>query len=440
MRLLTYALLSGFLLTWNTGCVDPEEINDFRGKVDVIVVDGTINNLDEPQQIRLNRSRADPFSGRFGTLPVKGASVAIVVDSAQVIPCHETVDGTYVVQSDFRGQVGHAYQLRFTLKEGIRYESSQQVMPPVTGVGRIRSQFNPKSLSPPINHFFTAGHDLFVDFADPAATHDYYRWEWKLFEKQQWCKTCYQGIYSVNQVVATLQPYYYYPPGYTYRYSSDNTKLLEDCYTELTPPSPSIRNPLPEYRYDYPCRTQCWEIIYSHDISLFNDALSNGGLITGRKVAQIPYYDHNPALVEIRQGSLTADAYGYLDSFGQQTQNTGGLADTPPTVLPGNVHNVANSREVVVGYFIASSITTGRYWLDRKDTSGLPLGVGEPGNPSVLDGAELFYALNLRQPILEPSPPYQPQLYLLDSPPRPPTALCVPSDTKTPYKPEGWRD
>ncbi len=78
-------------------------------------------------------------------------------------------------------------------------------------------------------------------------------------------------------------------------------------------------------------------------------------------MATIPFYTHNPGLVEIRQTSLTADAYRYYSLFQQQTQNTGGLADTPPSALAGNVHNVANKREVVVGFFTASVIASSRY-------------------------------------------------------------------------------
>lgn len=77
-----------------TSCVDPESII-LRGTVDIIVVDGTITNVGEPQIIRLNRSKADPATGRFGTTPITKATVDVVVDSAEVVICHETVDGNY---------------------------------------------------------------------------------------------------------------------------------------------------------------------------------------------------------------------------------------------------------------------------------------------------------------------------------------------------------
>ena len=429
--LLTTALLP-------LSCVDPLDLS-LRGTVNVVVVDGTITNLSEAQIIRLNRSKADPFTGRFGTLPITKAMVEVVVDSTQIIVCQETVDGSYQLPGDFKGQVGHAYQLRFTLTDGTQYASDQQVLRAVPPIDKVTSQFNQRSIFPPLGGFFTAGHDLFIDFNDPAQTHDYYRWDWKLYEKQAWCRTCYQGIYSVYNVTAELlgAPL---PTGNYYSYRSGDTKLLEDCYKELEPPQPSIRSPLPAYTYDYNCRTTCWEIIYGRDVNIFDDQYSNGGLATGRKVAQIPFYTQNPGLVEIRQSSLTAGAYRYFKLFQQQTQNTGGLADTPPTALIGNVQNRADPKEAVVGYFTASAVATMRHWLDRKDVSGAPLGASDPvGYTGELDD-QLFYALNLRQPIQEPRPPQQPQVYLQNGPPRPPTAICAPSETRTPFKPEGWRD
>ncbi|GAB3549052.1 hypothetical protein GCM10027577_26200 [Spirosoma fluminis] len=127
----------------------------------------------------------------------------------------------------------------------------------------------------------------------------------------------------------------------------------------------------------------------------------------------------------LRQTSLTADAYRYFNSFRQQTQNTGGLADTPPTALVGNVRNQANARENVIGYFAASAVTEVRYWLDRKDAY-------EPA-------PGLFLALNGRNPVSEPPPPFGPS-FIIDGPPRPPTAVCRLSDTRTSFKPEGWRE
>eukprot|EP01098_Paradermamoeba_levis_P010004 TRINITY_DN4190_c0_g2_i1.p2 TRINITY_DN4190_c0_g2~~TRINITY_DN4190_c0_g2_i1.p2 ORF type:complete len:130 (-),score=4.04 TRINITY_DN4190_c0_g2_i1:1925-2314(-) len=121
------------------------------------------------------------------------------------------------------------------------------------------------------------------------------------------------------------------------------------------------------------------------------------------------------------------------------TQSTGGLADTPPAAPTGNVKRIGSTSQSVAGYFTASAVSSFRYWLDRRDARGVPFGATDPGGTSGAPGAELYYALNLRQPNPEPTFP-PPFVLIYGGPPRPPTAICVSSDSRTPYKPEGWRN
>ena len=408
-------------------CVDPEALT-LRGTVDIIVVDGTVTNLAEPQIIRINRSRADRLTGRFGTTPITKATVDVIEDSVRVIPCHETIDGSYQLPSDFKGLIGHAYQLHVTLSDGTQYVSNQQVMQPVPPIVRVSAQFNPACLSVPLSGFFRAGHDVFIDTQDPIDQPNQYRWDWTLYEPQKWCRTCVSGFYSM------FNPIEVFPPGGFYK---SGTESFEDCFRPVVRYGQTVS----EYKFDYTCRTQCWEILHGYAINVFSDQLANGGLISNRKVAAIPFYQHGPCLVEIRQTSLTKDAYRYYNLFQQQTQNTGGLADTPPTALAGNVHNTANGKEVVIGYFTASAVSVMPHYIDRKDTKGIAYGGTDPLGYTGIDGEELFYALNLRKPKPEPQPkdPSSWQIFL-DGTPRPPTAVCAPLDQRTPFKPNGWPD
>ena len=415
----TGQLLSGLLILLAVACVDLEDLT-LRGAVDIIVVDGTINNLAEAQQIRLNRSTADRLTGRFGTLPITKAVVEVVVDSSLIIAAHETITGTYQLPGDFKGQVGHAYQLRFTLTDGTRYVSTQQIMQPVPPIDKITARFNPTALPAQLYdgtyNQYRGAHELTINWQDPASQHDYYRWDWILWEKQNWCRSCVQGEYAQ-----------YKPTGLRNQqgcYLTSN-QLYEDCFSP-----PEITSPLYNYGgqdlyfvYDYRCRTQCWEILYGYAVNVFDDVYSNGGLIANRKVAQIPFYQPEGCLVEIRQSSLTTDAYRYFKLLQDQTQNTGGITDSPPAALAGNVHNATNAKETVAGYFTASMVSPMRYWIDRNDVTGR-----SPG---------LFDVLNGRSPIPEPDAA---KFCIVAPPLRPPTALCVSSDSRTPYKPGGWRD
>lgn len=432
----TLGIFLSFLLVL-TACVDPEDII-LHGTVNVVVVDGTITNLAEPQIIRLNRSKADPLTGRPGSTPITKAVVEVIVDSSEVVFAHETVDGSYQLPADFKGQVGHAYQLRFWLLEGTEYRSTVQVMQPVAPIQNVSVQFNANSLPTDQLGGYTAGHDLSIDFQDPGNQHNYYRWDWSLYERQLYCRSCNKGVYAVNNII----PHQYHGNSYV-----SGNQLFEDCFDQ---PSYQVDNLQPPIHtefwvYDYNCRTQCWEILHNSSLNLFDDIYSNGGFITHRSVAHIPFYQHAPCLVDIRQGSLTKEAYKYYKLFADQTQNTGGLADTPPSVPAGNVFNAANATETVVGFFTASAVSLIHQWLDRNDTKGIPYGATDPTGPHEHEGDDLFYALNARRPVLEPSPPYtgdraEPKITIWGGPPRVPTAVCVYSDSRTPYKPAGWQE
>lgn len=293
-----WCLIPGSMLL---GCVDPEAIL-LHQHINVLVVDGTITNRTEPQLVYLNRSKSDPITGRFGTLPLRGVKMDILVDSSRVVVLRETTPGRYQAPDSFRGQVGHGYQLRFTLPDGTTYESSVKVMQAVPVLANLNERFNAASLPSSRRSYHTqAANDFFVDWQDPADQHNYYRWDWKLWERQDWCRTCSQGFYFRNS------PY-------------DGKMLFEDCFSQNTPLY---------FVNDYPCRTLCWEIIRNTDLNLFDDQFTNGRGVQGRRVAQIPYFQSRGSLVEIRQSSLTQEAYRFYKLFQDQTQNNGGLADTP---------------------------------------------------------------------------------------------------------------
>lgn len=430
---LAFAVVVLLLAFSVTACVDSLDLT-INQRVDVVVVDATLTNLAEPQTIRLNRSQADRLTGRFGSVPITKATVEVVVDSTVVVPCHETEEGTYQLPSDFKGRVGHVYQLRFTLPDGTHYVSTRQVMPAVPPIEQVSARFNLNSLPAALALAggYRAGHDFSVSWHDPVDQVNYYQWEWRLWEKQDWCRSCQQGVYAVNNILPHV-----YKDGTFY---VSGTDLYEDCFVPdkyVEPGQPPFQSGL--YVYDYPCRTNCWEILYSSAINVFADQYTNGNEIRHRTVAQIPYYDTTAVLVEIRQLGLTASAYAYFNRFANQTQVTGGIADTPTSAPVGNVQNTADASERVVGYFTASAVSTVRYWLDRTDAQGLAFGQTDPLSPPVLTGSQLFYALNLRQPNPEPIYPY-PSIRILGGPARPPTAVCLPSDSKTPFKPVGWRD
>jgi len=367
-------------------CVEPYD-PALTLTANVLIVDASLTDLPERPAVRLARSRV--FSGRSATTPVEDAKVEIVVNGSQVASLAEnrTARGLYEAPEGFRGRVGSTYQLRLQLTDGTRYESTSEAMPAVPPIARVYDRFEAAGIANAEKTRFTPANLVYIDTQDPADARNFYRWQYTLWELQSWCATCERGIYNLA-------------------FNPTTNQFSGSCQTNPALPAGNL--------YDYTCASPCWEIIRGLNLNLQADNVSNGKLIAGRLVAAVPYTQPASALVEIRQQALTPGAYQYYRLFEQQTQNTGGLADTPPAPIVGNIRNVANDREPVVGYFSGTSTATVRYRLTRQNASGRPTG--------------LFEYLNNRQPNPEPSGPF-----------RPPLAMCVPSETRTPVQPEGWQ-
>ena len=383
------------LLALGQGCVqsyDPQLVLD----ANLVVVNGIITDQAGPQTVSLSRSRSSKDSASASS-PISNARVQVLINGTPVSLAEDALQpGLYALPAGFRGRVGSTYQLQIKTAEGAEYQSSVETMAAVPAIQRAFGLFNPDGPKLTADALPTPVNDIFVDFQDPAGDRNFYLWRWRLYEVQPWCATCQQGRYVVNDIG---------PVG------SGPINVI-GCVQD---PKLGIYT-----LYDYQCRGQCWEIFYSSAVNVFSDVYTNGQKQLGYKVASIPIYQLDNALVSIEQLSLSANAYRYYKLFADQTQNTGTLADSPPAPISGNVKNVNDTQENVVGYFSAAAVAVNNYKIIR---SNAPVSAGQ------FQG--LFYYQNKRRPTVEvlPGGTYGQGI---------PSALCVPSRTRTNLLPPGW--
>jgi hypothetical protein len=376
------------------GCVSQYDA-DVQLNANLVVVNGIITDQAGMQTIALSRARSSADSS--ATTPIQRAVVELVINGSTVVSLREVQPGEYQCPDGFVGKIGSTYQLKFRTEEGTAYQSSVETMLPVPGIVRAYDTYNAQGPKTTADALPTPVNEIYVDFQDPAGERNFYLWRWRLYETQQWCATCEQGRYMVQDIG---------PLG-----SGPLTVL--GCVRDTTL---STRN-----LYDYPCRGLCWDIFYNQDIDVFADSYTNGQLQVGHKVASVPIYQLNKASISIDQLSLSANAYRYYKLFASQTQNTGTLADSPPAPIAGNVRNLADAAENVVGYFSAAAVSTIHYRIVRTNV---------PSSAGRFQG--LFYAVNGRMPNLELSRNGGQVFGGI------PSAVCITSRTRTDQVPPGW--
>jgi hypothetical protein len=387
------------LCTYLTSCVESFDVDIYTSK-GYLLVDGTITDLVEQQYISIARTDPDVkyTSSEFtsvinppqrSSIPLTGAVVRLLVNGSQDITLSELEPGTYTLPNSFRGKVGDTYKLKIFTKEGQNYESSDEKMLPVTPIKKVTEVFNPKGIKR--LSFYgenTPTNDLSIDFDDPVNEKNFYRWRWYDYESIKFCESCLRGRY--------------------YQYETDKG-LTGSCFQDLT-----IR---PNEIFDYQCQDLCWDIFPSTDIIIFSDIYTNGQPQVDKLVAQVPLYQTNACLVNIQQMSISANAYRYYKLVQDQSISTGTLADTPPAPIRSNVYNVDNKTELVLGYFTASAVSQAPTMVYRKNTVG-----------GLFDS--IFKFLNNREPKSE---------LISFERKKVPNALCIPSRTRTPNFPYGWK-
>ena len=70
---------------------------------------------------------------------------------------------------------------------------------------------------------------------------------------------------------------------------------------------------------------------------------------------RLPYLKYKYSLL-VRQHSLSKEAFRYWESLRDQQEEDGGLYETQPIASGGNMYNVDDDTEQVLGYFFASQV------------------------------------------------------------------------------------
>ena len=354
------------LLTISIGsCVDKIDTN-FTFNSSVLTVQGLVSDKNTTQ-VLINQSISNGTNVLSN--PINGCKVEIIVNNSIRVLLTETEPGVYLPPVDFIGIAGNSYQLVIKTPDGKNYESSVEKIVASPPIKNVYQKFNQSGqLSADGKRVLYSTFDVFVDFDDNPNQKNFYLWEYDLYEPIDYCITCEKGVLIGLSCVNV----------------SGNREN-----------SPT---------YDYVCRTNCWDILRNKTINIFSDEYSNGKSVVGRNVAKVPYYGTRSALLEVHQNSVSREAYEYQKLLRDQTQTSGTLTDTPPAAIVGNIRNVNNPSEKVVGSFSAVGISQAKYVVDRS-------GYEKTG---------IFTSILGREPVVEPPSPF-----------RPPTMPCIVSRTRT---------
>lgn len=323
VKIIFFYLLLSILLFWS--CMDPYKV-DISNSENLLVVEALITDENKSHVVKISRSISD-FGDVYSS--EENATVIIVCNDGTEEVLAEKSPGFYVTDSSkFKAIVGNSYKLRIKTKNGEAYESSDCKMLPPTAIDHV--YYERKEITN-VNDEQIEGIQFYVDGkAEPGS---YIRW-----------------LYDEVWKFAIPYPQYAI---FVDKEEGDGKELVS-----ITPKN-----------------VYCWKKSESHEITVQSLQNQSSALINNKKVCFIPTGINDrfniKYSINVKQLSISREEYNYLHKLKESTEDVDDLFGSHPYSVKGNIKNIANANEPVLGYFQMGSVTSERVFISWKDAMDL---------------------------------------------------------------------
>ena len=318
------------LIASTTACVDKywPEIDKYEN---LLVVDGLLTNDDEPTVVKLSISTA---LDRSQITPVTGASLHFsTLTGSSFIYFTETEPGTYqITDPTFKGEINQFYQLYIELQDGRQYASDLCKLATPSPIDSVYGIVENQELSG-YNHDLQ-GVQFYIDNHSTNADTNYYLWR---------CIQTYE-----YKATFTLD---YIWEGYPI--TVGNPDSLRTCW----------RTKNVDEIFTYSTKNLTTPVITKYPINYTS---------TETKMLSIRYS------LLVNQLNISQAAFNFWDALRQQNIEQGSLYTRQPIQIRGNIRNLENPDEPVLGYFTVAGITKKRIFTNRPSNLQFYYSICEP--------------------------------------------------------------
>lgn len=305
-------------------------------KTGTLVVIAHIDNSGGTQSIYVSRSTSQEFPKKE---PVEGCYVEIEDVEGRSFLLEEGLPGEYTgIPEDGFLNLGEEYRLALVTPDGAMYESEFERMYPPPAIEALYWKKEGLPTSDPGKAL--DGIRFYIDFEIEKDSGRYLRWH-------------------------LVETYEMHNPPYSATEVYDVDRQFKDIPPELDHSTCWITNQVPD--------------IFTMDLgNVEGDSYREMPLSFVSNEGQRLEYRYS---LKVQQFSLSPSAYWYWDGLKNNVQSNGGLFDSQPSLTPGNICNVDDEDEIIIGYFSVSGVSEQRIFVsDVPDLNIIPEeGFCEPG-------------------------------------------------------------
>lgn len=310
-------------------CTDPFEAPGVAAGTPLLVVEGFLNAGTGATNVRISYSR--PFSEETQSefVPIGHAAVSVEDEQGNSFTLQPVFGGGEYMAEDLPLISGRKYRLRITAGEGKEYLSDFVEVKPTPEIDSIGWELK------------DGGLQIYVNTHDPTNNTRYYRWE-------------YDETWEFHTPYVSL-----------YKYSEERNEM-------------DVRSPEEMVNI-------CWDSGFSTSIITGSTTRLSEDVVYKQPLLFAPWGSQKMSVlysIRVRQYAMTKEAFEYWETMKKNTEEIGSIFDPLPSNLRGNIHNVADPSEQVIGYISAGSVREKRIYIDNDE---LPRDWNDPRFCEIID-------------------------------------------------------
>jgi hypothetical protein len=307
-------------------CIDPY-VPDIKNYSSLLVVEGLVSNEYSSYKIKLGRTFSEKDSAPE---MINDASVFITDRNGKKTDFQNYGGGIFKTDStSFTGVIGQKYTLHIITDDGKEYRSDECTMLPDAGIDSLYYE-KADEISGILGESFT-GIKIMLNSADASGIDQYKRWTFE----EVW-KFILPGTQQ-----------------YTYNKLTDTTYSFRSV--------PVLKN-------------TCWKMNQSTDILINADSpleLNNQEIAFIAPIKSDRLEQHYSILV--KQYSISQNEHNFWSNLKKIGEAGGDIFASQPFTVTGNIQNVNNKNEKVLGYFEVSAVSQKRIFITAHELDPLLL-------------------------------------------------------------------
>lgn len=306
MRIRLTLLYSIFFFFISSSCIDIISFDtEYRPG---LVIEGKItNSTTHTPYVRIATTSEDDGE----KTAITDARVDLYVDDEQTVPFLHVENGLYEPLFKIIGKPGSSYQIEIRYADR-RYQSTPEVLPTQVGSDSISYEVGQLTrLSPEGVEIKIPGISVFVESKVPASE-TYLRWD-------------LEEVYTYKEMVLPAFRFPFYSPGICF---VTEPVFLQELQLFTTRGNTTTEIPR--------------RLIYEKAID--------------ETFEEVHYF-------AIIQNAITRAAFEYWVQIDQTANRDGSLFETPPATVRGNIYDVDDPDQLILGYFEATKTDTSSFYV-----------------------------------------------------------------------------